>query len=402
MNVFLVLVALAAGAPPLQTEEVPRTRLFVRTVPPGAKIILDGEPLGQSHGLFLVPPGVRKVIVELDGYYQNGREIKLPEGWITRVELELTKRPRAEEPEPGDTNLPEQRETAGSGPPPDDPSRKEPPADSASKQAAALLAGADLPDPVRTAMLTVLRQHPAGTRWSGRSGPTMFGIGAKRLPGGDIRERSAPALMQLTHMLAVQELLRAKSPLDRYAATGQTDATTLCQAVEEAAGKLEVSGNVKGLMHQTTVRGEFAVGYVVADESALTAHLLQPAELEKVQGVYRDVMHRQARELMKQSNWSEALLLWTHLHQRKLASQQFCLDAARCFRELGRPEDASRVLGEVMDVFAAGATAEFLDQAGDLAMEISTSAAQDLAEKAYWMASERLRDTISGPAEVKD
>ena len=76
-------------APPLELSETPTTRLFVQTVPPGAAIILDDKPLGQSNGLFLVSPGVRKITVELDGYYPECQQVRLPEGWITRVELEL-------------------------------------------------------------------------------------------------------------------------------------------------------------------------------------------------------------------------------------------------------------------------------------------------------------------------
>jgi hypothetical protein len=134
----------------------------------------------------------------------------------------------------------------------------------ASKAASAYVNEATLPDPSRTAMLTVLRQHPTDTRWSGRSATTMFALAVKALPSGEIRQRAVPALLELTPMLAIQELLKAKSLLDRYAATGLTDATTLRQAVEEAAGKLEVVGKVRGLVHGAAVHGDFAVAYVIA------------------------------------------------------------------------------------------------------------------------------------------
>ena len=106
-------------------------------------------------------------------------------------------------------------------------------------------------------------------------------------------------MLELTHMRAVHELLTAKSLLDRYATLGLTDATTLRQAVVEAAGKLHVVGKANTVTHQAATEGNLAISYAMADEAALTAQLLQPDEVEKVRIAYRDVMHRQARELMK-------------------------------------------------------------------------------------------------------
>ena len=208
-----------------------------------------------------------------------------------------------------------------------------------------------LPEPVRAAMLIVVRQHPAETRWSGRAGTTLFGIAAKPLPKEQIGQRALPAMLELTHMLAVHELLTAKSLLDRYAATGLTDATTLHQAVVEASGDLQVTGKTGTVTHQATADGNLAIGYAMADEAALTAQLLQPDELEKVRIAYRDVMHRQARELMQRSNWTDALLLWQHLHKRKLVSQQLYLDAAHCFKQLDQIPDMLRILSEAIDTF---------------------------------------------------
>jgi len=203
-------------------------------------------------------------------------------------------------------------------------------------------------------------------------------------------------------MLAVHELLKAKSLLDRYAATGLDDATTLRAAVEQAAGKLEVTGKVKSLVHQAAVEGDFAVGYVMADQSALTAHLLEPAELEKVRTAYRDVMHGQAGDLMQRGNWEDALLLWRHLHQRKLVSQQLYLDAARCFEALGQHADAVRVLNEAMDAFGDSGSPEFFEQAGDLALDIQSDEAQSLAEQAYEKAIEGLKETVTGTVLQED
>lgn len=100
---------------------------------------------------------------------------------------------------------------------------------------------------------------------------------------------------------------------------------------------------------------------------------------------------------MARSAWSDALLLWQHLHQRKLVSPQLYLDAARCFRQLDQSPDAVRVLGEAIETFAKSGTAEFFEQAGDIALEIPTEPAQALAEQAYEKAIELLRETVSGP-----
>ena len=256
-----------------------------------------------------------------------------------------------------------------------------------------------LPEPVRAAMLTVVRQHPGETRWSGRAGSTLFGIAAKRLPKEQVAQRTVPAMLELTHMWAVHELLTAKSLLDRYATLGLTDATTLRQAVVEAAGKLQVVGKANTVTHQAATEGNLAISYAMADEAALTAQLLQPDEVEKVRIAYRDVMHRQARELMKAGNWTDALLLWQHLHKRGLVSQQLYLDAAWCFKQLNQVPDMLRVLTEAIDTFGKNATPEFLEKAGDMALAVETEQSQALAEKAYRMASEQLKETISSGQE---
>jgi hypothetical protein len=55
------------------------------------------------------------------------------------------------------------------------------------------------------------------------------------------------------------------------------------------------------------------------------------------------------------------------------------------------------VLSEAIDTFAKSGTAEFFEQAGDIALEIPTEAAQTLAEQAYQKAIDTLRETVSGP-----
>jgi len=379
---LVLLGCLTFGGEPSQS---PPTRLYVRTAPTGAKVTLDGKLLGKSDAVFSVMPGTQTVLVELDGYLPEERRVEIRAEEVTRVELQLKRRP----------------ETAGQTGTPALPSASKVDAekqdDAASKAANAYLTNADLPEPVRDAMLTVLRQHPGESRWSGRASTTMFGIAAKRLPAGAIRQRAVPAMLEFTHMLAFQELLKAKSLLDRYAATGLTDATTLERAVVEAAGKLNVKGRASAVLQGGTVKADYAIAYVIAEEQRLLTQLLQETELEKVRTAYRDVMHRQAKDLMQRSDWKNALLLWHHLHARKLVSQQLYLDAARCFKELGQTDDVVRVLSEAIDTFGSQASADFLEQAGDVALSIQTDSAQKMAEKAYRAASDRLKETISQP-----
>lgn len=386
-SIVYLVVILAVGQPEIRLEETGSTRIFVQTVPPGAQVVLDGKPLGQTDILVLVPPGVRKITLELDGYHTEVHEVEVPEGWITRVEFQLRRAALDE----------------GFPPPPLGEGLPTPPTtndDSSAALATRLWIDAtELPAPLRQAMQTVLDQHPTQSRWSGRSGSSLFALAARRLPTGEIRDRSVPPMLGLVHVQATHELLKAKSLLDRFNETGLDDATTLRRAMEEAAGELRVTGRVQGVVHRAAAVDGFAVGYVVADESSLSAFLMQPAELQVVQAAYRDEMHRQARQLMERQDWQNALLLWRHLHQRKLVSQPLYLDAARCFRKLEQTDDTIRVRSEAMTAFGDSGSPEFFEQAGDLAFEIETDEAQSLAETAYRKASDALRETVSGFSE---
>ena len=56
------------------------------------------------------------------------------------------------------------------------------------------------------------------------------------------------------------------------------------------------------------------------------------------------------------------------------------------------------MLSEAIETFAKSGTAEFFEQAGDMALEIQTDPAQALAERAYQKAIDVLKDSVSGPA----
>jgi hypothetical protein len=305
--IFIAIIALAVPPAHVDTSATPTTRLFVRTVPLGAAVMVDGKMFGKSDGLFAVPAGTHRISVELHGYVAETRDIQVYAGRITRLEIRLRQQDKAAArpvPQP-DTSAAPASEDAG---PETSGSSQVPVHGTDGSAVAAFVSQGDFPASTRQAMLTVLRQHAGETRWSGRDGNMLFGIAIKPLPQGESRQRAVPAMLELVRMLAVHEVLKAKSLLDRYAAAGLTDATTLRQAVEAAAGQLQVTGKAKGVVHQAAARNGFAVAYIVAEQADLSAYLLQATELEKVRLAYRDVMHRQARDLMARSAWADALL----------------------------------------------------------------------------------------------
>lgn len=304
--IFIAIIALAVPPAHMDTSATPTTRLFVRTVPLGAAITVDGKMIGKSDGLFAVPAGTHRISVESHGYVAETREIQVHEDRITRLEIRLRKQDKAAArpvPQPETSAAPA---FADAGPETSGSSQVPVQASDGSDAASAFVWQGDFPASTRQAMLTVLRQHAGETRWSGRDGNMLFGIAIKPLPQGESRQRAVPAMLELVQMLAVHEVLKAKSLLDRYASAGLTDATTLRQAVEAAAGHLQVTGKAKGVVHQAAARNGFAVAYIVAEQADLSAFLLQATELEKVRIAYRDVMHRQARDLMARSGWADA------------------------------------------------------------------------------------------------
>jgi len=101
------------GPPPVrQRPETGPTRgtfLFIRTKPDGAKVLIDGKQVGLSDDLFPVDPGVRRIVVELEGHDPGGREVTIRAGRIERGKLLLTKRPSARAEVPGGQVPPEER-----------------------------------------------------------------------------------------------------------------------------------------------------------------------------------------------------------------------------------------------------------------------------------------------------
>ena len=359
---------------PAQTRpSSPPTRLYVKSDPSGAEVAVDGKPVGQSDGLFELTPGDHSVRIFLPGRRLIERQTHLPAGQITRLEFTL------------EMLFATTRVTPATSPSPDAPS------DTAAIDAASgFVSASDVSDATKHAMLIVIRQHPDRSRWSGQIDDTLFGLAIKKLPANP-EHPAIPALVHLAQALAFNELLTAKSILDLYRAADLTDATTLRQAVEGTADGLRVTGSTAGAKQQAGPFGGYAVAFILAQDSALRAELSQPPQVEAVRQAYREVMHAEARQLMARQNWADALLLWQHLHQRRLVSQALYLDAATCFVQLHEPNDAIKILSESLDAFRVEGSEEFFEGAGNLAMKLSSPAAQAVAVRAYELASQRLR-----------
>jgi hypothetical protein len=82
-----------AMAQQVETEKDPASQLYVRTVPSGAKIFIDGQPKGPSDRLIELPKGTGRVDLEihLDGYKAEREGVAIAEGKITRVVVRLKK-----------------------------------------------------------------------------------------------------------------------------------------------------------------------------------------------------------------------------------------------------------------------------------------------------------------------
>lgn len=82
-------IATTRAAEPPKTGEKRDTMIYVRSTPSGAKVLLDGEEIGRTNGLFRVDAGVATIVLELQGHAQVKQKITIPANGITRVVIEL-------------------------------------------------------------------------------------------------------------------------------------------------------------------------------------------------------------------------------------------------------------------------------------------------------------------------
>ncbi|MFH1922891.1 MAG: PEGA domain-containing protein [Planctomycetota bacterium] len=83
----------ALELPPVSESKTTTTRLYVRTTPPGARVLLDGQPIGKSPGLFFAPSGDHKITFELPGYAPQSQPVTVLDGQITRLDAQLKRSP---------------------------------------------------------------------------------------------------------------------------------------------------------------------------------------------------------------------------------------------------------------------------------------------------------------------
>jgi hypothetical protein len=90
--IFFAAAILALGMQDVETSPESATQLYVKTVPTGAQVAIDGAPVGKSDKLFNVTAGAHKVSLSLEGYVPVERSVKAAEGEITRLEVEMKHR----------------------------------------------------------------------------------------------------------------------------------------------------------------------------------------------------------------------------------------------------------------------------------------------------------------------
>jgi len=83
------LTTFLKAAEPVKTGEKRDTLLYVRTDPPGAKVLINGKEAGTSDGLFRVEPRSGTILVELEGRKPDKRQVIIRANAITRVEMSL-------------------------------------------------------------------------------------------------------------------------------------------------------------------------------------------------------------------------------------------------------------------------------------------------------------------------
>jgi hypothetical protein len=244
---------------------------------------------------------------------------------------------------------------------------------------------------LQRAMQETLQKGRGETSWSGRIGDRIFAIAVRRLPEGQVRQRAVPGMLRLVHAVAVAELLKTKAVLSAYEAEGLTDNDALQTAAVRSVESLDVTGSVRGVIHQAGVQDDYVVGYVVADIENVTSHVRRPAPLEVMKETYRDAIQSRMQISMMRKQWLEALESWKHLHQLGLTSEALYINATLCLVELDRVDEAVKVADQFLAKTALTAKSASLEQLGDIFLKIDSETAQNLATTAYLAASERLR-----------
>lgn len=249
-----------------------------------------------------------------------------------------------------------------------------------------------LSDELKTAMRTVVRQHPETTRWSGVCENSIFGIVALPLKDDPMKHRLRPSTISRANMLAVHEITLSKSLLDLYEKEGLNDATTLREAVGTVMPNRLLQGKTFFRTSFAIEEDNWIIAVRIADRDKIISVLAEPKELENVKIAYRKTMHRHARELMKNEEWEDALGFWHHLHHLKLVSATLYIDAAACFVKLDQIDEARTVLLEAMDAYEETGSASFFEKAGELFLSFQFPEDDRQAQLAFEKALSKLHE----------
>jgi hypothetical protein len=95
-TLLLAAMTVVFGMQEVETSPQTTTQLYVKTVPAGAEVAVDGTVVGTSDKLFKVAAGTHKLSLTLKGYVIENRTIEVRDGEITRVEVELKLRSKKE------------------------------------------------------------------------------------------------------------------------------------------------------------------------------------------------------------------------------------------------------------------------------------------------------------------
>jgi hypothetical protein len=124
-------------------------------------------------------------------------------------------------------------------------------------------------------LAALVKDSPEKFVWTGQADGRLVAAAVRQLPRGPVRKRAAPALMRFVQAKMVSEVLKTKAILDAYAKHGLTDTAALHEAVEKAAGQLNLARSLKGFTSKASIEEGCAVGYLVADEANVIAHLAE-------------------------------------------------------------------------------------------------------------------------------
>ena len=232
-------------------------------------------------------------------------------------------------------------------------------------------------------LAALVKDSPEKFAWTGQQNGHLFAAAVRSLPKGPVRKQAEPAFMRFVQAKMISEILKTKSIVDTYAKHGLTETEALVQAVERAAGQLNVTGSLKGFLSKASIEEDCAVGYLVVNEANVIARLQEESEMNKVRATYQVVLHVRMRKQMKQEQWVAALKTWDHLEGLMLVSQELVLDAVLSAFNVGANERVLDMVDTFTETYQDDAKPQVLETMGDVAIKIETARAQETAILAY-------------------